>query len=181
MLEKGVIFLLLTIIVSCGDFPKEIQSDKNVKTTNTTASQNIKVESIVIEKDFFTILIPSELKKQPISGEDSNLSVFSNESISVSLEYGWTTNRVEASLLRRYSEYQEEWKTIDNERAKVVTFNYGEQSDTLKDPSKECVLAAYFAPSSRVKTHLTVWISYRPTIQKVQAKEIIESIRFKSI
>jgi hypothetical protein len=137
-----------------------------------------KAAGTLVTGDYFSLTVPRSLRENATQGEDSELWEFSNENITVNIESGPFAMTLEDNL-RVYPEYREEWKMIGEEKVKIISFTYGEQSHTLRDPSKKNVVAGFFPKSGNVKSNLTLWISFRSVSERQAAIDIIESVRFK--
>lgn len=132
----------------------------------------------LVTGDYFSLLVPPSLSENVTKGEDSKLWEFSDEDITVNIESGPFAMTLESNL-QIYPEYKEKWKTIGEAKGKIISFNYGEKSHTLRDPSKNNVVAGYFPKSEKVKSNLTIWISFRSVSEMQTAIDILESVRFR--
>jgi hypothetical protein len=178
---KGSLIFLVLLTICCISEPRiERVTETYVEPSPSPLSGITKIdssESRPITRSFFALSIPKSLREQSVKGMDSNMWEFSNDDITVSLESGPLTMTLE-DWLKNYSDYTEEWKTIDGELVKTVSFNYGPQSHTLNDPSKNNIVAVHFPRSARTNNNLTVWVSFRSPRNRQTAIDIIESVRF---
>lgn len=136
-----------------------------------------KNESRLVTTEVFSVVLPRSLRDVPVVKDDSPLWKFADENMTVTIETGPYAADY-GDYLKSYPEYWEEQRSIDGELVKLVSFNYGDKSHTLLEPSKQYLVGVHFNTSDGVKTELTAQVHFRSDSDKQRAIDIIGSIRF---
>lgn len=120
----------------------------------------------------FAFRIPPDLKMKPVKGKDSHVARYESDSMQLSYDYGWYSDR-----LTRYSK-REDVKTtettIDGKKARIVTMH----SKTKGSPL-EYVAAAHFSGLRDPKMRLTFFVRCASSKEQQLAQVIFDSVRFK--
>ena len=129
-----------------------------------------------INLDHFVFFGPRDLQDQKAHGIDSAVWVFSNESMTVSLDYGVYSNGL--TTYSNQLEYREEWLNIGGRKAKVVTFRRDETLLTY-DRDLPYVTAVYFPDVTSGGVDLEVWVSCKDVASQAEAKQVLFSFKIK--
>lgn len=175
------VFLSATIIAfdNCR-FRSRSQSIVSLESNEATIQEKpidvSKDKWITVKKDFFSFSMPIIMKENRVKGIDSSIWSYSSEEISFYIESGDFTNNLEG--LQKHPNYKEEWKIVDGQKAKFISFNYEETYTNLEEIDKKNVVAIHFSQTDKIGTNLTFWVSFRDINKRPIAIKIIESIKF---
>lgn len=177
-MTKIVFFSLFALLINCaGPENQPTPKAENLRQCVSGTSVPLPDTEKVVELDFFALCVPKSFEEREVSNKDTELWKFSDNRLHLSVEAGTYAARLDS--LKDFPEYNEEWISVDNEKAKLVSFTYGERSNLLKDPNLKQVVAAYFPESPRVKTNLVIWLSFETKEDTESAIGIVRSVKFK--